>query len=167
MNQQRNILPKRIRVTRHARRGVTIVVVLGLIAMTIALSYAMIRTQAMSVQIQQNLDRRSSARQAAITGLTIAIRKMHDADWEGIDSVVASRLGDNDGFSASYATGDASLSEDDPDYDEYPFRVTITSIGAWPLKVSRAVTISPLNPGCGVKNTRISASRPATNGMLE
>jgi len=129
MNQQRNILPKRIRVTRHARRGVTIVVVLGLIAMTIALSYAMIRTQAMSVQIQQNLDRRSSARPAAITGLTIAIRKMHDADWEGIDSVVASRLGDNDGFSASYATGDASLSEDDPDYDEYPFRVTITSIG--------------------------------------
>jgi hypothetical protein len=117
------------RTARHTRRGVTIVVVLGLIAMTIALSYAMIRTQAMSMRIQRNLDRRGSARQAAITGLTIAIRKMHDADWEGIDSVVAGVLNDTDGFSAIYATGDADLEEDDEDYDEYPFRVTIASTG--------------------------------------
>jgi hypothetical protein len=111
------------------RRGMTVIVVLGVLSITLALSYAMLRSQVTSVQIQSNLDRRNLARQAAYSGVSAAIRSMHSSSWGGVSSTLNQNLASDQWFEASYATGDESLTSASTDYSEYPFRVTITSIG--------------------------------------
>jgi hypothetical protein len=64
----------------------TVIVVLGVISITLALSYAMLRSQVTSVQIQSNLDRRNAARQAAYAGVSAALRAMHQSSWGGVDA---------------------------------------------------------------------------------
>ena len=126
---KRFIMTSRKPQTADRRRGVTVLIVLGVLSITLALSYAMLRSQFVSVQIQQNAGRRGEARQAAQTGLAIALRKMHQADWQGVDTTVSADLGDGTSFSAEYVTGDASLSSGDDDYWLYPYRVTVTATG--------------------------------------
>lgn len=107
----------------------TIVIVLGLISITLALSYAMMRTQGTTSQIQSNLNHRADARQAAIAGLTIALRKMRLADWGGAESALTGSLGDDVSYTVTYETGDPNLLPSDDDYGEYPYRVTVKSTG--------------------------------------
>jgi len=106
-----------------------VVVVLGLLSITIAVCYAMLRTQSYTAQIQTNASRQADARQAAVAGLTIAIRKMHQADWPGVDTVLRGDLQAHTSYEAHYQTGDPSLSPGDDDYAEYPFRVAVRSTG--------------------------------------
>lgn len=119
--------PIRRRGTR-GRRGVAVLVVLSLVAITLSLSYAMMRSQATAVQIQNNSGRRGNARQAAQTGLTIALRKMSEANW-AITSAVTGQLSSSESFSATYAVGDSSLTPTSALYGEFPYRVTVTSTG--------------------------------------
>jgi len=71
----------------HVRphRGVAVLLVLLLITLTLALSYAAIRTQNMSFMVQRNSDRRAVAQQTAVTGMTMALKKCKTA--VGRDSV--------------------------------------------------------------------------------
>ena len=108
----------------------TVIVVLALISITMALSYAMMRTQTTSLRIQSNHDRRGQARQAAITGMNVALRKMHEADWAGVDAEISGTLSDTESFTVSMTTGDASLGAGDADFAKYPYRVTLLSTGA-------------------------------------
>lgn len=110
-------------------RGMTVIVVLGVISITLALSYAMLRSQVTSVEIQSNLERRNLARQAAYAGISAALRKMHSSSWGGVDSTLEQDLAREQWFEVSFATGDASLTPTSTDYSEYPFRVTICSVG--------------------------------------
>jgi hypothetical protein len=111
------------------RRGATVVIVLGLLAMTLAVSYAMMRTQVTSLQIQNNLARRDGARHAAQSGMAAALRRIHDADWPGVNTPLTADLGGGVGYTVTFATGDESLQSGDPLYAEYPFRLTITAKG--------------------------------------
>ena len=52
-------------------------IVLLMICIVLGLSYAAVRSQFVGLKIQRNADRRTSARQAAVTGLTMAVKKMH------------------------------------------------------------------------------------------
>ncbi len=115
---------------RFKRRGFTVLLVLALLSITLALSYAMMRSQTVSSQIQGNLSYGDNARQAAHAGLAIALREMHEADWQGVDSVVAGRLSVRDSYRVTFQTGDDSLDPEHPQYADYPFRVTLVSTGA-------------------------------------
>ncbi|MGE3779279.1 MAG: hypothetical protein AB7F89_18980, partial [Pirellulaceae bacterium] len=125
----------RLRCTRSwygeppARSGMSILIVLGLLAITLAVSYAMMRTQFTNIQIHQNYERRGDARQAAYAGLSVALREMQQANWGGVTSQLARQVGTDQSFLVTYATGDDSLVPGTPEYDEYPYRVTITSQG--------------------------------------
>lgn len=99
--------PIRNRRNRRNRRGVTVVIVLAMISMTLALSYSIMRSQTTAVQIQANSSRRSFARDAAITGLTIALRKMHEPGWGGIGSTITGSVNSTDRYEARYEAGDA------------------------------------------------------------
>jgi len=114
---------------RCRRQGMALIVVLALVSITIALSYVMMRTQAVSIQMQQNLGRQDQARQAAMAGISVALQKMHKSDWAGVDSIVSGTLNSSDSYRVTYTTGDATLTAGDPDYDEYPYRVTLDSTG--------------------------------------
>lgn len=111
------------------RRGVTIVVILGLLSVTLALSYAILRTQITSSQIQTNHTRSDNARQAAMTGLSLALKKIHSSSWEGIDVPLTEDLNDTDSYQISFETGDPNLLSSDADYWKFPYRLTITSTG--------------------------------------
>ena len=104
-------------------------VVMLLIAMTLGLSYAAMRSQGTALKIQQNWGRRGSARHAALTGLTMALKKMHTSDWGGVGTALVDSLGEYESFRVTYAAGDPSLFEADSEYGELPYRVTLLSTG--------------------------------------
>jgi len=114
---------------RRQRRGVAVLLVLLLLAMVLGLSYAVVQSQFTEVRIQRNADRRELARRAAVTGLTMALKKMHTDQWAGVDTTLSGSLGDYQGFSVTFSTGDPQLAPSDPDYAEWPFRVTLLSTG--------------------------------------
>ncbi len=116
-----------------------LLVVLLLISMALGLSYAAMRSQYMALLIHRNFDRRASARQAAVTGLTIAIKKMHKSDWAGVDTTLTGSLGSYESFQVTYTTGDQSLHSGHPDYENFPYRVTLLSTG---------YAADPDNPTC-------------------
>ncbi len=113
----------------RARRGMAVVVVLLLLALAMAVSYSMIRTQFTSVQMQRNSSRNCDARQAALAGLATGLRKLHEADWPGVDGVISGSLGPGQSYEVSYQVGDPSLTPTDPDYDKFSFRITVQATG--------------------------------------
>jgi hypothetical protein len=122
-----------------ARRGVAVLIVFLLLAMTLGLSYSAIRSQSVSATIQRNGERRASARQMAITGMTMALGKMQQTSWGGIASVVTGKFTDYETFRVTFATGDPRLTAGSTDDGDYPFRVTLLSTG---------YAADPDNPQC-------------------
>ncbi|MBN2023934.1 MAG: hypothetical protein JW809_14215 [Pirellulales bacterium] len=123
----RSVIPSEASPGR-SRRGMSAMLVLVLISVTLAVSYAVLRTQGTTQQIRQNADLQAAARQAALAGLSVALQKMHGDpnDWVGADASFSQSLGSEQGFTVEYATGDPLLSQTAP---EYPYRVTVTSTG--------------------------------------
>jgi hypothetical protein len=108
------------------RRGMALLLVLLLLSLTVGLSYAAMRSMSTAGMIQRNSDRRASARQAAITGLAMALKKMHRSNWSGVDTSLSGSLNSTDSFVVTYATGDPSLASNNSDI---PYRVTLLSTG--------------------------------------
>ncbi len=127
-NQPPGSKPTRRRL-RGKRAGIAVVMVLGLLAITLALSYSMLRGQVMTAQLQQNFERSIDARYAAQTGMHAALRKLHEADWQGVDVPLHGTIDEHTGYDITYTTGDPSLTSSSPDWQEYPFRVTVRVVG--------------------------------------
>lgn len=114
---------------RRIRRGVAIVLVLGMLAMTLALSYASLRGQATVAKLADNAGRGDAARQAAESGVYAALAKMSNNTWAGVATPLTSYIDANSWYEVTFETGDAQLTPADPEYGEYAFRVTINSTG--------------------------------------
>lgn len=111
------------------RRGIAVIVVLGLISIAMALSYTMMRSQATTLKIQENTQRRGDAREAAMSGLMAALGQMHQADWTGIGSTLAGRLSPSQTYTVLYTTGDPCLTPSHAEFSDWPWRVTLTVTG--------------------------------------
>src|SRR5262249_47184269 len=74
---------------------------------------------------------------AAQSGLAAALRKISENAWGGVTSTLSANVTNNSWYQVSYTTGDAKLATTDPSYSEYPFRLTIDSVG---------YASDPLNP---------------------
>ena len=111
------------------RPAVVLVLVLLVICITLGLSYAVVRSQFTALRIQQNASRQTSARQAAVTGLTMALKKMHTTAWAGVNTTLTGTPDADSSFQVTYTAGDPSLAEGSPDFDDYPYRVTLTATG--------------------------------------
>ena len=61
---------------RFRRRGMSMIIVLGIIAVTLATSYALMRGEFYEVRVQQNSNRQGLARQAALAGISVAMEHM-------------------------------------------------------------------------------------------
>jgi hypothetical protein len=106
-----------------------VLIVLVLLSLTLAFSFAMMRTQATMSQVQQNYQRRALAKQAAMAGISIGMRKMSQASWEGVGVDLTGSLGSDVSYTVTFATGDPELAPGHPDEAEYAYRVTVTSTG--------------------------------------
>lgn len=120
------------KVNRSPRRGMALILILGMLAITIAVSYSLMRSQVQTTLLQTNAQTNALARQAAEAGLNQAIRKMSTDSWDGVGATLTGNVDSQSSYSVSFTAGDASLLPGGANYGEYPFRVTVTSIGtAW------------------------------------
>jgi len=124
------------------RRAVAALMVLLVIAITMATSYAVIRSQGTAMMVQANAGLSFSARQAAATGLSVAIKTMQSGSWQGSTQTLTGLLGPHQGYSIRYQPGDPTLLPTDPQYDDLPYRVTVLSTGwvAEPGSIQRRST---------------------------
>ena len=114
---------------RRQRRGMAVLLVLGLLAITLAVSYAALRTQGTTSHMARNAGRSLDARLAAESGLAAAMHKISDSSWEGVDVSLSGDVTDDSWYEVSFTTGDTALVPGDPNYSEFPYRLTITSTG--------------------------------------
>jgi hypothetical protein len=121
----------------HRPRGIAVVMVLGLLAITLAISYATLRGQGTTTQLARNGTRALDARAAAHSGLAAALRKISENNWAGIDAALSANVTNHSWYQVSFATGDTALQSTDSQYGEYAFRVTINATG---------FAADPLNP---------------------
>src|SRR5262245_2968644 len=124
MGAAMNLVSKRL-----SRRGMAILLVLGVLAITLAVCYATLRGQGTTAQLARNNSRALQAKEAAHSGLAAALRKMSESSWSGVGVPLNARVTDDSWYEATFATGDSMLTVSDPKYGEYPYRVTIESIG--------------------------------------
>jgi hypothetical protein len=111
------------------RRGVAVVIVLALVAVSLGLAYASLRVQANGQQLQANATQQVSAREAALSGMNAALRKMHQSDWAGVGTTLSASIDADTRFEVAFTTGDSDLAVGDTRYNEYPYRVTLVSTG--------------------------------------
>lgn len=137
-NHSDRTLEHRPRCSRRSRRGAAVIIVLTIVALCMAMAYASMRSQFTMVQVQRNGLTQGDARHAALTGLSVALRQMHQSDWAGVGTSLAAELGDGSSYSVTYTTGDPALEDpaspgspdaSHPDYQDWPFRVTVFSTG--------------------------------------
>jgi hypothetical protein len=121
----------------HRPRGIAVVMVLGLLAIAIAISYATLRGQGTTTQLARNNSRSLEARAAARSGIAAAIRKMSENSWAGVGTPLQANVTNNSEYRVTFKTGDVKLLAGDPEYNEWPFRVMIDSVG---------YAADPLNP---------------------
>ncbi|HEY2147927.1 MAG TPA: hypothetical protein VGH32_08320, partial [Pirellulales bacterium] len=106
-------------------------VVLGLVSIALAVTYALLRSQSSMTHIPKNATFRSSARQAADSGLAIGMRTMSSSTWGGPSSTITGTLDGRSSYTLTYSPGDPALAATDINQ---AFRVTLISTG---------VTINP------------------------
>lgn len=106
-----------------------VVLVLVVLSVGLAMAYGMMRVQATAEQVQNNSIHRGDARQAALSGISIGLWKMHQTGWAGAGTTTSGSLNAYDSYEVTYATGDPNLTSASADYAMYPFRVTVLSKG--------------------------------------
>jgi hypothetical protein len=121
---------RRISSSRTYRpRGIAVVMILGLLAITIAVSYATLRGQGTTTQLARNNSRSLDARAASRSGIAAALRKISENAWGGVSVTLQSNVTPTSWYVVTFTTGDAKLASTDPSYSEYPYRLMIDSVG--------------------------------------
>src|SRR5437763_9838630 len=111
----------------HRPRGMAVIMVLGLLAITIAISYATLRGQGTTTQLARNGSRSLEARAAARSGISAALRAISENAWGGVSATLNSKVTPNSWYQVTFRTGDDTLTETNASYSERPFRLTIES----------------------------------------
>lgn len=111
------------------RRGMALLLVMGLLSIGVVLALALTYGQGTTLRVQSNGSRRDNARQAAITGLTAALGKIHRTGWAGTGTTLAGTISSTETYTVGFTAGDDSLTPASPSYSELPFRVTLLSTG--------------------------------------
>ena len=85
------------------RHGMSLVVVMVAISMTMVLTYAALSSQARGVQVRQNVNRRELARQAAESGAAIALNQLQSPSWSGVATPLSGTLSSDKLGSTTYS----------------------------------------------------------------
>ncbi len=84
------------------RSGLSLVIVMIAISMSMVLTYAALSSQARGVQMRQNVSRKEMARQAAESGAAIALNQMQSTAWSGVATPLSGTLSSNKVGSTTY-----------------------------------------------------------------
>ena len=121
---RQHLLSQRVRASRS---GVSLILVMFALSMSLVLTYSFIQTQSVVTQISENGSRRDLAMNAARAGITDALNRMNSLDWTGIsDQYQRTFQSDTDGnstYTISFNAPTGSLSS--------VFELEVHSLGAW------------------------------------
>ncbi|MCA9013801.1 MAG: hypothetical protein KDA77_00590 [Planctomycetaceae bacterium] len=133
LHDVRTILPGRVtghdltRKVRATRAGISLILVMFALSMSLVLTYSFIQTQSVLTQISENGARRDLAMNAARAGITDALNRINSLEWAGInDQYLREFQSDSDGtstYSISFETPGDSLSS--------VLELDIHSLGVW------------------------------------
>jgi len=112
------------------RRGVALLIVVGLLAVAVAVCYSMLRVQMAGEQVASNQRRVGSAREAARVGIAAALGKMHQSSWAGVATPISGNVDAYSSYNVTFTVGDDTLNSSSPDYNQWPYRVTLLSTGS-------------------------------------
>ena len=84
------------------RQGLSLVIVMIAISMSMALTYAALSSQARGLQVRQNVNRRELARQAAESGAAITLHQLQSTSWSGPATPLSGTLTSDSIGSTSY-----------------------------------------------------------------
>jgi hypothetical protein len=122
---------------RAPPRGIAVVIIMTMVTVAFAISYAMLRLQSTAMLVHQNADRRVSARQTALAGLSAGLRRMHLNSWTGVNSSFVISPSATETCVVTYTAGDTTLLPQNANYADWHYRVTITAT---------ATALHPINP---------------------
>src|SRR5947199_3626626 len=103
---------------RRRPRGFAVVMVLGLLAITLAISYATLRGQGTTSQLARNNSRALDARVASQSGLAAGLRKISENAWAGVSVPLSVNVTNSSWYQVSFTTGDAKLAATDANYSQ-------------------------------------------------
>ncbi len=128
-----------IQIRKSRRKGVALLLVLGILATTLGIGFVLIQQSATTANLSVNVDHQQRARLAAQTGIMIGLRAVQEGTWAGVATSTLQDLGNGDSFTISYAIGDPRLNQSSTaaEWAEYAMRVTISVVG----------TSQPAQPG--------------------
>lgn len=109
------------------RSGVSLILVMFALSMSLVLTYSFIQTQSVQTQISANGSRRDLARNAARAGISDALNRLNSLDWQGVsDQYERPFQADADGdcrYAVSFAAVGNSLSS--------VLELNVSSRGTW------------------------------------
>ncbi|MCH9656128.1 MAG: hypothetical protein K0U86_12615 [Planctomycetes bacterium] len=112
---------------RASRSGVSLILVMFALSMSLVLTYSFIQTQSVLTQISENGSRRDQAMNAARAGITDALNRLNSLDWTGInDQYQRTFQSDTEGestYTISFNAPADSLSS--------ALELEVHSLGAW------------------------------------
>src|SRR5438874_10619077 len=87
---------------RRQPRGIAVVMILGLLAITLAISYATLRGQGTTTQLARNNSRALEARSASRSGVASALRKISENAWGGVTVTLRSNVTPNSRYEVTF-----------------------------------------------------------------
>src|SRR5262245_7154373 len=81
------------------RDGMALILVLAFIAMTLGVSYALVRSQSAGVHVATNGRLMQEARQAAFSGLSAGMRRISQTSWAGVGTTITGNVSTSDSYS--------------------------------------------------------------------
>ncbi|WP_145223064.1 hypothetical protein [Gimesia alba] len=112
---------------RATRSGISLILVMFALSMSLVLTYSFIQTQSVLTQISENGARRDLAMSAARAGINDALNRMNSLDWAGVnDQYLREFQSDSDGtstYSISFQAPSDSLSS--------VLEIEVHSLGVW------------------------------------
>lgn len=112
---------------RTSRAGISMILVMFALSMSLVLTYSFIQTQSVLTQVTENGSRRDLAMNAARAGMTDALNRLNSLEWTGVnDQYQRTFFSDSDGdstYSISFETIGDSIGS--------VLELKVHSLGAW------------------------------------
>lgn len=112
---------------RASRAGISMILVMFALSMSLVLTYSFIQTQSVLIQISENSSRQDLARNAARAGIRDALNRLNSLAWTGVnDQYEREFLSDSDGdctYAISFETIGGSIGS--------VLELNVHSLGAW------------------------------------
>ena len=136
--------PSNRNVASSRRHGMSLVMVMVTVSTSLILTMGFMRTQTVQLQLSENVAQQDYALQAAQSGAAVALKRMSEPDWKGIESSFSGIFQQNSAGRSSYTVTFHPHSEESSDAETsfHPsLYLKIKSRGIWQSLTDKTRTV--------------------------